>query len=63
LQSKAAFINAELLIRAKKKGFTIKETGVTHYPRQWGNQTGANIKVILGTFCELFKLRKELKQT
>lgn len=60
LQSKVAFINAELLIRAKKKGFTIKEIGVTHYPRQWGNQTGANIKVILGTFKELFKLRKEL---
>jgi glycosyltransferase involved in cell wall biosynthesis len=61
LQSKVAFINAELLIRAKKKGFTIKEVGVTHSPRQWGSQTGANIKVILGTFRELFKLRKELK--
>ncbi len=61
LQSNLAFINAELLIRAKKKGFTIKETGVTHYPRQWGNQTGANFKVILGTFKELFKLRNELR--
>ncbi len=35
LKSKVAFINAELLIRAKRMGFTIKETGVTHYPRQW----------------------------
>ncbi len=60
LQSTLAFINSELLIKAKKKGFTIKEIGVTHYPRQWGDQTGANIKVILGTFRELFKLRKEL---
>lgn len=61
LHSKLAFINAELLIRAKKKGFSIKETGVTHYPRQFGNQSGANVKVILGTFKELFELRKELR--
>lgn len=61
LQSTLAFINSELLIRAKKKGFTIKEVGVTHYPREWGTQTGANIKVILGTFRELFNLRRELK--
>lgn len=62
LQSTLAFINSELLIRAKKKGFTIKEVGVTHYPREWGTQTGANIKVILGTFRELFNLRRELKR-
>jgi glycosyltransferase involved in cell wall biosynthesis len=62
LKSTLAFINSEILIRAKKKGFTIKEVGVKHYPRQWGTQTGANLKVITGTFRELFKLRKELRQ-
>jgi hypothetical protein len=56
-----AFINSELLIRAKEKGFTIKEVGITHYPRQWGTQTGANVKVILGSLYELFKLRRELR--
>lgn len=61
LRSSLAFINSEILIRAKKKGFTIKEVGVTHYPRQWGTQTGANLKVIVGTFRELFELRKELR--
>ena len=61
LRSTLAFINSELLIRAKKKGFTIKEVGVNHYPRQWGVQTGANIKVILGSLNELFQLRNELR--
>jgi glycosyltransferase involved in cell wall biosynthesis len=60
MKSNLAFINSEILIRAKKKGFTIKEVGVTHYPRKWGTQTGANLKVITGTFRELFTLRKEL---
>jgi len=61
IRSSLAFINSEMLIRAKKKGYGIKEVGVTHYPREWGRQTGANLKVILGTFSELFKFRKELK--
>jgi glycosyltransferase involved in cell wall biosynthesis len=61
LRSTLAFINTELLIRARKKGFTIKEVGVTHYPRKWGAQTGANLKVITGSLRELFQLRKELK--
>jgi hypothetical protein len=62
LRSTLAFINSELLIRAKKKGFTIKEVGVTHYPRKCGTQTGARLKVIAGSLRELFQLRKELKQ-
>jgi glycosyltransferase involved in cell wall biosynthesis len=61
LRSTLAFINSELLIRAKKKGFTLKEVGVTHYPRKWGTQSGANLKVIAGTFRELFQLRRELR--
>jgi glycosyltransferase involved in cell wall biosynthesis len=61
LKSDGAFISAELLIKAKKKGFKIKEAGIHHYPRKEGRQTGANIKVILRAFKELFKLWKELR--
>lgn len=61
LRSNLGFINSELLIRAKKKGFTIKQMGVTHYPRQWGAQTGARLRVVFGSLKELFKLRKELR--
>jgi hypothetical protein len=36
--------------------------GVHHYPRIAGQATGANIKVILKAFRELFKLRKRILQ-
>ena len=61
LKSNGAFISAELLIKAKKKGFKIKQVAVHHYPRKGGKQTGANIKVIMKAFYELFKLWGELK--
>jgi glycosyltransferase involved in cell wall biosynthesis len=61
IESSGAFINAELLIGAMKKGYKMKEIGVSHYPRQWGSQTGANLRVIVKAFYELFKLRKKLR--
>ncbi|MBI5375531.1 MAG: glycosyltransferase family 2 protein [Candidatus Schekmanbacteria bacterium] len=60
MESNGAFINAEIHIGAKKKGYTMKEVGVNHYPRQWGTQTGANPRVIFKAFHELYKLRKRL---
>ncbi len=61
LKSTWGFINSELLVRAKKLGFTIKQVGVTHYPRQRGKQTGARLRIIFSSLYELFKLRKELR--
>lgn len=61
LRSDGAFISAELLIKAGKKGFKIKEAGVHHFSRKEGRQTGANIKVIIKAFGELFSLWKELR--
>lgn len=61
LKSNGAFINAEIFARAKKKGFSIAEVGVNHYPRISGKQTGANLKVILKAFKELWRLKKELR--
>jgi hypothetical protein len=49
--------SAEFLIRAKRAGFKIVEEPVSHYPRVAGRQTGANPRVILRAFRELFKLR------
>lgn len=57
LQSSGAFINAEFLIRATRRGYKIKEIGVSHYPRQWGTQTGASPRVVLRAFHELFKFK------
>lgn len=61
LQSeRGAFISTEFLIKAKKKGFKIIEIPVTHYPRVKGFGTGADIKVIISSFIDLFKLWKKL---
>lgn len=60
LQSTGALIDSEILARALRKGYTIKQIGVKHYPRMAGIQTGANLSVILRAFKELFKLRKEI---
>lgn len=56
LETESALTSAEFLIKAKQKGFTLKQIGVHHYPRTAGQQTGANLKVILRAFKESLKL-------
>ncbi len=60
-EAEGAMISTELLAKANKMGYKIKEVGVHHYPRTAGAQTGAKIKVILRAFKELFKLYRKLK--
>jgi glycosyltransferase involved in cell wall biosynthesis len=57
-----AMVSTELLARAHKAGFKFVEVGVTHLPRVAGTQTGANLKVILRAFKELFKLYGKINQ-
>ena len=47
LSSGSAFTSAEILYRLKKKGIKFKEIAVNHYPRLYGQATGANPKVII----------------
>ena len=56
-----AFVNTEILIRARAQGFTVKQVPVSHYPRQAGTQSGANPRVVLKAFQELWLLQRELK--
>lgn len=63
MHSTGALIDTEILARAQRKGYTIKQIGVHHYPRVAGQSSGANLKVILRAFKELFKLRKEILKT
>ena len=58
--STGALIDTEMLARARRRGYSIAQIGVHHYPRAAGKATGANIKVILRAFRELFKLRKNI---
>jgi glycosyltransferase involved in cell wall biosynthesis len=55
-----ASINAELLARARRRGFVIREIGVHHYPRRAGRPTGARPNVIFKALRDLVKLRFEL---
>jgi glycosyltransferase involved in cell wall biosynthesis len=61
MHSEGALIDAEILARAHRAGYRITQCGVHHYPRTAGRQSGANFKVILRAFKELFKLRKQIK--
>jgi len=63
MHSTGALIDTEILARAQRKGYRMTQIGVHHYPRLAGQSTGANIKVILRAFKELFKLRKEILKT
>lgn len=56
ISTRGGMINAELAVRSKKNKFTIAQVGVNHYPRTAGQPTGANIRVIIQSFIDLFKL-------
>jgi len=62
LESSGAFVSAEFLILAKKRGYVIKQVGVSHFPRIEGKQTGNNLKVVLKAFLELIKFRRKIKK-
>lgn len=57
---RGAFISSEFLIKSKKAGFKIVEVAVTHYPRTQGKGTGRNIRVIIKSFVDLFRLWRKL---
>lgn len=57
LQCDGAMISTELLLRARKSGYTVVEVGVQHHPRRAGRATGSNPRVVLRAFAELFRLR------
>lgn len=63
MKSNGALIDAEILARARRIGYTIGQVGVHHYPRVAGSQTGARLSVVLRAFKELFALRKEIIKT
>ncbi len=62
LSSGGALIDTEILARAIRKGYSITQKGVHHYPRTAGTQTGANMKVILRAFRELIDLYKQIRK-
>ncbi len=63
LETRGAMINAEILYKLARAGYTHTEVGVQHLPRRAGKATGAKPAVILRALRELFvfaeKWRKE----
>lgn len=62
VHSLGAFVNTEILVRARAEGFRLVQVPVTHHPRQHGVQTGARPRVILRALGELLALRRELSE-
>lgn len=61
IQSVGAFINTELLVRARALGLRIREVPVSHYPRRAGEATGANPRVVARACLELGRMYAELR--
>jgi hypothetical protein len=62
LASLGAFVNTELLVRARSAGFRIHQVPVSHRRRRHGRQTGARPRVILRALIELVTLYRELRR-
>jgi glycosyltransferase involved in cell wall biosynthesis len=52
LRSEGAMITTEILAKVKVKKLKLKQVGVTHYPRQYGEQSGANLQVVIRALFE-----------
>lgn len=56
IESRGAFVDAEIMIKAKRLGARFIEIPVLHFPRTSGKEKGAGTLVILTTFFELARL-------
>lgn len=60
LRSEGSFIDAELIVRARKLGYSIVQFGVDYFPRTRGISTLSKPSVIVKILREAFSLRREL---
>jgi glycosyltransferase involved in cell wall biosynthesis len=61
LRSEGSFIDAELVIRARRLGFEIVQMGVDYFPRTRGVSTLSSPSVIVTILREMWQLRGELE--
>jgi glycosyltransferase involved in cell wall biosynthesis len=60
VHSVGATFSAEFLIKARRRGYRVRERRASHYPRPAGRPTGARLDVIARAFKELVRLRLRL---
>jgi glycosyltransferase involved in cell wall biosynthesis len=56
LTTPGALINTEILARAKRRGVTIAQVGVNHYPRVAGASSGGSPRVVFRAMGETLRL-------
>ncbi len=61
LHSEGSFIDAELIIRARKLGFNVIQFGVDYFARTRGESTLSSLSVIRRIVAEMLQLRRELR--
>jgi len=61
IQGEEKVYQIELLVKARRQGFRFAEVGVHHYPRKYGQQTGANPRVVLRSIKEIIDLYRRLR--
>ncbi len=61
IRSVGAMVNTEILAQATSFGMRMREIEVTHYPRHFGNPSGAKLRVIVKAFRELIRLWRQLR--
>lgn len=61
IASIGAFVNTEILVRARAAGFRLHQVPVTHRPRRAGRASGASPRVIARALLELATLYRELR--
>lgn len=62
LKSEGSLIDAELIVKAKNRGFTIQQIGLDYFPRIRGESHLSSPSVIFKIFRELIKLYPEMRE-
>ncbi len=55
INSKTAFIQAEIIIKATEKKLKIMEVPIVHYPRKQGKAKGFTLKIVIPQLIDLFR--------
>lgn len=61
IESVGAMVNTELMVKLGRSGCGVVEIPVTHLPRTAGTARGANPRVIIKAFSELFRMYRRLQ--
>ncbi len=62
LKSEGSLIDAELVVKAKNRGFTIQQIGVDYFPRTRGQSNLGSFSVVLKILRELVRLYPEMRR-